>query len=120
MLVGKALGCVTEYVERLSTEQEQKQKNSGLSCGQKAWLEFTLMCLIVTESVCWRKYVRVGLGRYSEALLSHYFRCDMNWAVLVSTSIRIVLDSFGTYEGVLVIDDSGKKRSKVTTRIPFY
>ena len=119
MLVGKALSCVTEYVDKLSTGLERKQKRTGLSSGQKAWLEFTLMCIIVTESVCWRKYARVGLGRYSEALLSHYFRCDMNWDLLISTSIRIVLEGFGTYEGILVIDDSGKKRSKVTKQIPF-
>lgn len=61
----------------------------------------------------------MGLGRYSEALLSHYFRCDMNWRLLISTSIRIVLEGFSTYEGILVIDDSGKKRSKVTKQIPF-
>lgn len=55
MLVGKALECVTEYVDKLSTGLEQKQKKAGLTWGQKAWLEFTLMCIIVTESVCWRK-----------------------------------------------------------------
>lgn len=29
------------------------------------------------------------------------------------------MESFGKYEGILVIDESGKKRSKVTKRIPF-
>ena len=77
------------------------------------------MCIIVTESVCWRKYVRVGLGQYSEALLSYYFCCNITWSLLIAASIRIVLDSVESYEGVLIIDDSGKKRSKVTTRIPF-
>lgn len=119
MLVGKPLDFVVKYVNKLSEEAEKKQQKSKLTWGQRAWLEFTIMCIVVTESVCWRNYVRVGLGRYSEALLSHYFRCDMNWGLLLSISIRIVLESFDTYEGVLVIDDSGKKRSKVTKRIPF-
>lgn len=119
MLVGRSLDCVAKYVGQLSAKAEQQQPKQGLTWGQKAWLEFTLMCLIVTESVCWRKYVQVGLGRYSEALLSHYFRCDMNWELLLTTSIHMVLEGFGTYEGILVIDDSGKKRSKVTKRIPF-
>ena len=119
MLVGKPLTFITEYVEKLSTGLEQKQCKPGLTTGQKAWLSFCIMCIIVTESVCWRKYVRVGLGQYSEALLSYYFCCDMTWDLLVAVSIRVVLDSFRSYEGILIIDDSGKKRSKVTTRIPF-
>lgn len=61
MLVGKPLRFVTEYVERLSKGLEQQQQ-AVLTPGQKAWLEFCLTDLIVTESVCWRKYVRVGLG----------------------------------------------------------
>jgi len=119
MLVGKPLVFVTEYVEKLSAGLEQKQHKSGLTHGQRAWLSFCIMCIIVTESICWRKYVRVGLGQYSEALLSYYFCCDMTWNLLIAVSIRVVLDSFGSYEGILIIDDSGKKRSKVTTRIPF-
>jgi hypothetical protein len=119
MLIGKPLPFVTEYVEKLSAGLEQKQRKAGLTHGQKAWLTFCIMCIIVTESVCWRKYVRVGLGQYSEALLSSYFRCNMTWNLLTAISIRIVLESFGTYEGILVIDDSGKKRSKVTKNIPY-
>ena len=119
MLVGKPFVFVTEYIEKLSAGLEKTPQKHGLTYGQKRWLEFCIMCIIVTESVCWRKYVRAGLGRYSEAMLSYYFRCDMTWNLLISISIRIVLDSFGSYEGILVIDDSGKKRSKVTTQIPY-
>lgn len=119
MLVGRTIDCVGKYVEQLSGEMERKEGNRGLRWSQKAWMEYMLMCLIVTESVCWRQYVRVGLGRYSEALLSHYFRCEMNWELLLTISTKIVLESFGSYEGIVIIDDSGKKRSKVTKRIPF-
>ena len=120
MLVGKPFPFVTEYVEKLSAGiADKKQIKHGLTRKQKAWLTFSIMCIIVTESICWRKYVRAGLGRYSEALLSYYFRCDMTWSLLIAISIRIVLESAGTYEGILVIDDSGKKRSKNTTKIPF-
>ncbi len=77
------------------------------------------MGIIVTESVCWRKFVRAGLGRYSEALLSWYFRSPMPWDVLLSLSVRLLLDSFGSWEGVLVLDDTGKRRAKVTKRIPY-
>lgn len=119
MLVGKPLPFIVDYVEKLSTGLEQSQRQGGLTMGQRAWLSFCLMCVIVTESVCGRKFVRAGLGRYSEALLSFYFRCPLSWGGLIALSIRLVLESFETWEGILVIDDSGKKRSKTTQRIPY-
>lgn len=118
MLVGKPLPFIVDYVEKLSKGVEASQR-CGLSGGQRAWLSFCLMCIIVTESVCWRRFVRAGLGRYSEALLSFYFRCPLAWGVLLGISLRLVLESFETWEGILVIDDSGKKRSKTTKRIPY-
>ena len=90
MLTGKPLAFVEEYVEKLSTGLEQKQHKPDLTHDQKAWLSFCIMCIIVTESICWRKYVRVGLGQYSEALLSYYFCCDMTWNLLIAVSIRVL------------------------------
>lgn len=119
MLVGKPLSFVSDYVETLSADMERHQAGTALSAGRKAWLSFCLMCIIVTESVCWRKFVRAGLGSYSEALLSWYFRGPMTWGLLLSISVNLVLESFGTQEGILVIDDTGKKRSKVTKQIPY-
>lgn len=119
MIMGNPLPFVEAYVERLSASVEACQPKAGLSPGQKAWLSFCLMGIIVTESVCWRKFVRAGLGRYSEALLSWYFRGPMAWEVLLSLSVGLLLESFGTWEGVLVLDDTGKRRAKVTKRIPY-
>ncbi|KOR27440.1 hypothetical protein TI05_19010, partial [Achromatium sp. WMS3] len=120
MLIGKPFPFVTKYVEKLSAGvAEKEQRKHGLTRKQKAWLTFCIMGIFVTESVCWRKYVRAGLGRYSEALLSYFFRCDMTWGLLIAISIRMVLESAGSYDGILVLDDSGKKRSKNTINIPF-
>lgn len=119
MLMGTPLPFVGEYVERLSSCLQRGRPAAGLTRGQKAWLSFCLMGIIVTESVCWRKFVRASLGRYSEALLSWYFRAPIAWDLLLSFSVRLLLESFGTWEGVLVVDDTGKKRSKVTKRIPY-
>ncbi len=119
MLMGNPLPFVVHYVERLSEGLEKRQAGSCLTAGQKRWLSFCLMGILVTESVCWQKFVRAGLGRYSEALLSWYFRFPMTWSLLLSISIHVVLESFGIWEGVLVLDDTGKKRSKVTKRIPY-
>ncbi len=119
MIVGEPLPFVQEYVRKLSTHLEQHQAGRGLTGGQQGWLSFCLLCIIVTESVCWRKFVRAGLGQYTEALLSWYFRCPLSWDLLLAMSVRVVLQSLGTWEGVLVLDDTGKKRSKVTKRIPY-
>ena len=119
MLIGTPLPFVRNYVENISFGLGQRRVKS-LTLGQKAWLAFALTGIIVTESLCWRKFVRAGLGRYSEALLSWYFRCDnMSWGLLLSISVNAVLTSFNTLEGVLALDDTGKKRSKVTKKIPY-
>jgi hypothetical protein len=119
MFVGKPLPFISDYVKKLSQTVERHQADAGLSPGRQAWLSFCIMCIIVTESICWRKFVRAGLGTYSEALLSWYFRGPMTWGLLLSTSVNLVLKNFGICEGILVIDDTGKKRSKVTSKIPF-
>jgi hypothetical protein len=118
MIMGNPLPFVEAYVEQLGARLASHQPKARLSPGQKAWLSFCLMGIIVTESVCWKKFVRAGLGQYSEALLSWYFRGPMPWDLLLVLSVRLWLDSVGTWEGVLVLDDTGKRRAKVTTRIP--
>lgn len=119
MLVGKPLPFISDYVDKLSASMEHSQTHAGLTVGRKAWLSFCLMCIIVTESICWRKFVRVSLGSYSEALLSWHFRHPMTWGLLLSVSVNLVLKNFDIKEGVLLIDETGKKRSKVTKKIPY-
>ncbi len=119
MLMGNPLPSVVSYVDRLSQSLEQHPQGRGLTPGQKSWLSFCLMGIFITESVCWRKFVRAGLGRYSEALLSWYFCGPMSWGVLLSVSVDLGWGSIGSREGVLALDDTGKKRSKVTRRIPY-
>ncbi len=119
MLMGNPLPSVVSYVDRLNQSLEQHPQGRGLTPGQKRWLSFCLMGILVTESVCWQKFVRAGLGRYSEALLSWYFCGPMRWGMLLSVSMDFVLESFDSWEGVLVLEDTGKQRSKVTQRIPY-
>jgi hypothetical protein len=118
MIVGKTLPFITAYVEQLSGGMESRRSGAGLTAGRQAWLGFCLMCLIVTEALCWRKFVRASLGRYGEALWSWYFCGPISWDLLLAVSTEVVWKRFGTYEGVLVLDDSDKKRAKVTHRIP--
>jgi hypothetical protein len=119
MLVGSPLPFIEEYVNQLSVRMERHQTSAVLTAGRRAWLSFCLTCIIVTESLCWRKFVRASLGYYSEALLSWYFRQPLTWELLLLISVELVLETFQIQEGLLLIDDTGKKRSKVTHQIPY-
>ena len=119
MIVGKPLPFVNDYVNKLNHIMEHSQINAGITYGRQKWLAFCLTCIIVTCSICWRKFSRVSLGFFSDALFSWYFRGPMTWELLLSSSVNLVLKSFTLKEGILLIDDTGKKRSKVTKRIPY-
>lgn len=119
MIVGKPLPFVNDYVHQLSAAMSSGRTHAGMTEGRKRWLSFGLMCIMVTHSICWRQFARLSLGAVSDALLSWYFRRPMSWGLLLSASVNLVLAKFTITEGILVIDDTGKKRSKTTTRIPY-
>ena len=119
MIVGKPLPFVNDYVNNLSNMISRHQINVAMTYGRKKWLAFCLTCIIVTCSICWRKFNRISLGSFSDALLSWYFRRPMMWELLLSASVNLILEKFEIKRGILLIDDTGKKRSKVTKRIPY-
>lgn len=119
MIVGKPFAFLIDYVSQLSDVMENSQIKSGMTCGRKNWLAFCLTCIIVTNSICWRKFSRISLGSFSDALFSWYFRGPMTWELLLSSSVKLVLKKFALTEGLILIDDTGKKRSKVTKRLPY-
>jgi hypothetical protein len=76
------------------------------------------MGILVSNAVCWAQFERASLGHYSLAALSWMFRkSKMPWECLLQMSVRVMLGKYGITHGSLVIDDSDKKRCKVTTRI---
>lgn len=117
MRVSTPFPFICQYVEQL--HDRLYQQNAGLTPGQRKWLSFSLMCILVTESVCWRRFVRASLGQYSEALLSWYFRAPVSYELLLRMSVHLLIENFSIYEGILVLDDTGKKRSKATQKIPY-
>ena len=117
MIVSKPFPFICQYVERLHDGLCQHHQSVGLTIGQRGWLSFSLRCIRLTETVCWHRLVRASLGQYSEALLSWYFRSLLSYELLLRLSW--LLKSFSIYEGILVLDDTGKKRSKATKRIPY-
>jgi len=119
MLISEPLPFVKEFIGALNAVlKEHAQGMRGLSLAQRSWLGFCVMAILVTNSVCWARFERAGMGRYSLAALSWMFRHGkIDWEGLLVSSVRVVLRRHGITEGVLSLDDSDKRRSNSTKRI---
>jgi hypothetical protein len=118
MFIGEILPFVRAYVKDVDSGLRQIDPQAGLTRIQQGWLGCCLIAILVTNSICWKRMERATLGRYSSAQLSWMFRQHQRfWALLLRGSIQVILRRYGITEGVLVLDDSEKKRAKQTTRI---
>jgi hypothetical protein len=118
MFITTPLPFVKAFVDELNNILEKDRVGQGLSRRQRGWLAFCLTGILVTNSVCWAKFERASLGTYSLAALSWIFRnAKIPWAYLLQTSVTVVLRHYAITQGSLVVDDSDKKRCKVTKRI---
>lgn len=118
MFIDEPLPFVKEFINQLNEGLSQGRSSIRLSRTQQTWLGFCLMGILITNSVCWAKLERASLGNYSRAALSWMFRhAKIPWESLLVASVRLILTRYGLNEGVLVVDDTNRKRSKSTKRI---
>ena len=118
MFIETPLPFVKAFIEDLNDALKEYKSGSGLTLIQKTWLSFCIMGILVTNSVCWARFERASVGKYSLAALSWMFRkSKIPWELLLHMSVRIILQDYGITEGIVVEDDSDKKRSKGTKRI---
>lgn len=119
MLISQPLPFVTAFIDAINTAiQEHKPGAPGLSRTQRWWLGICLMGIMVTNSVCWARFERASLGRYSLAALAWMFRhTKVPWEWLLQMSVQVLLQRYEITAGVLVADDSDKRRSKVTSAL---
>jgi hypothetical protein len=118
MLIGETLPFVKSYITALDSALRTLDPQAGLSKHRQAWLGFCLLAIIVTNSVCWKRFERASLGRWSHAQLSWLFRqTNRFWRYLFQASVLVVLEQYQIHEGILVVDDSDNPRSKNTTRL---
>lgn len=76
------------------------------------------MGIMVTNSVCWARFERATLGCYSLAALAWMFRhAKVPWEWLLQRSVQVLLKRYGVTAGVVVVDDSDKRRAKVSRRL---
>jgi hypothetical protein len=118
MFIGKTLPFVRAYVDEVDHALRRIDPDAGLTSIRKTWLGFCLLAILVTNSVCWKRFERASLGRHSHAGLSWMFRQPQRfWVFLLHASVSVMLAEYGVTEGVVVVDDFEKKRAKQTTRI---
>jgi hypothetical protein len=118
MLIAKPLSFVSEYIETVNQGMKEYRQQYALSRTQSYWLAFCITAIFITNSVCWARFERAGMGKYSLPALSWMFRhTKIAWNLLFHMSAKVIMLRYGIQEGCLAIDDSHKRRSKTTTRI---
>lgn len=118
MLMGETLPFVKVYIEELDRALRSLDAHAGLSTFRKAWLGFCIVAIIVTDSVCWKRFERASLGQWSHARLSWLFRqAHRWWRFLLQASVLMLVQRYGLTDGIVVVDDSDHPRAKHTTRL---
>jgi DDE superfamily endonuclease len=118
MLMSEPAHFIKTFVTDLDAVLGKLKSNGKLTPLQRFWLGFCLTGMLLTNSVCWAKFERASLGDYKIAALSWMFReAKVAWTHLLLASVTLVLERHGITEGVLVLDESDRARSKRTKRI---
>ena len=117
-MFAQSLPFAISYVRELSGELRRGNQSDALSNTQQNWLGFCLTGLLLTNSLCWAAFERMGMGRYRIGALSWMFRrANVAWAKLIQASVALLLRRIKCKSGTLVLDDSDHRRAKQTPRI---
>ena len=109
---------ISTYVQSLSEQLKLINEGAGLSKTQICWLGFVLSGIIVSNTICWAIFQRISNKKHKSAnLIGMFRRAKLPWDKLMLVSIKLVLARYGLTEGVLLLDDSDKSRSKNVRKI---
>jgi hypothetical protein len=118
MLMSEPAQITKTFVTDLDAALEKLKPNAKLTQIQGHWLGLCLTGILLTNGLCWAKFQRACLGAYKVAALSWMFRdAKIAWDYLLMASVAMVLGRHGITEGVLVLDESDRARSKRTKRL---
>lgn len=118
MLIGESLPFIRNYVASINESIKQQKPANELSRLQCYWLGFIILGLLVTNSFCFARFERFGLGQFTIKQMSWMFRrAKIFWEILLQASVAHIISVYGIKYGVLVIDDSDRERSKNATDI---
>ena len=89
MIIGTALPFVTEFIEALDEAIKKHNPGCSLSRIHKTWLSFCIMAILITNSVCWARFERASLRKYSMSTLSWMFRhSKIPWNLLLCKAVE--------------------------------
>ena len=104
MLLERPLPFIENYLECINQELMKKNPSYGLSKKQKLWLSFCLSGVLLTNSICWKRFERISLGKFRFSALSWMFRnSKISFDDLLQQSTCNILKHYGIKEGVLCI-----------------
>lgn len=113
----KPLSLCEAFVDQLNLAMESAY-NRRLTLSQRIWLSICITGILVTNSVCWKRFERATIGKYSGGTLSKMFhRAKINWDILLRSSIVHIFNTYKIHYGVLALDDTANQRCKKTSRI---
>ena len=73
-MFAQSLPFAINYVRQLSNELFRINQSYALSNTQQGWVSYCLTGLLLTNSLCWAAFERMGLGAYQIGALSWMFR----------------------------------------------
>lgn len=118
MFLEEPLPFIKDFVNQLDVSLRSINENFHLSRSQKYWIGFCLLAILTTNSVCWARFERASLKHYTQSALSWMFRhSKISWDNLLKSSILLIMKKFKLTQGVLVLDDGDKPRSKTAQQI---
>jgi hypothetical protein len=118
VIIGEGLPFIKKYIQSINETLKRHDPEKALTALQCYWLSFVILGILVTNSVCWKKFERYSLGQYAASSISFMFRrakIAWDWLLLVST--MYIIKSYKIQLGSLVIDDSDIERSKNATKL---
>ena len=78
------LPFIVNYVCALAKELQRQSPTHHLSNTQQSWMGYCLTAMLLTKSLCWASFERMGLGTYRIGALSWMFRRSMiPWSELL-------------------------------------
>ena len=113
----KPLSLCEEFIEELNKVLKEAY-NKRLTLQQRIWLSICITGILITNSLCWKRFERATIGHYCAGTLSKMFhRAKINWDILLQGSILHILNTYKLHYGVLALDDTANQRSKKTSKI---
>ncbi len=102
MFYFKPLALSTGFIEQINASL-LKTGSKKLSFAQCTWLSICITGVIITNSVCWKRFERAGFGKFSANTISKMFkRGKICWENLLRASVLNVFEKYDITEGVLV------------------